>query len=475
VANLALVVGVVGAALYFLVGTPKDRAPAETGAVDGEVAEQRPLVRLPAQKISAAKITVQAAMVRSITHMHTVPGRLEYDAARRLDVRLPTDCVVKEVCVNPGQHVQQGDRLAVLTSEQIGLARDDVAQAQEALEISEHHLARTTMIEENVARLLAAFKQRPSVTKLEADFADRPLDEHRSELFGAYSDFLLAEQVHKESSGLSDRGVLSERVLQERRAKLEKTQAAFQGACEETSHHAHVAQHTSEVEVARAKRTLEIHREGLAALLGPYAEKTSNTDTGLNELVLTAPFSGRVTARRIAASEVVTANSTLFTLADTSRLWVTAQIREQDWSATSLRAGQTVQVRTPATGDQQFTATVDFIGAEVDPETRAVPLVATLENNSNVLKPGMFVWVSLPVESDHDALAVPSSSVIRHDNQAFVFVAEGDTTFRRVDVTTGVETKDWTEVRSGLSPGQMVAASGTFVLKSEILLEREES
>jgi cobalt-zinc-cadmium efflux system membrane fusion protein len=54
-----------------------------------------------------------------------------------------------------------------------------------------------------------------------------------------------------------------------------------------------------------------------------------------------------------------------------------------------------------------------------------------------------------------------------------VFVPDGPEQFRRVDVTTGIESGDDIEVISGLAVGQQVVSHGAFVLKSELLLEKE--
>jgi cobalt-zinc-cadmium efflux system membrane fusion protein len=72
-----------------------------------------------------------------------------------------------------------------------------------------------------------------------------------------------------------------------------------------------------------------------------------------------------------------------------------------------------------------------------------------------------------------EALAVPVSAVMRHEGKSFVFVPDGPEQFRRVDVTTGIESGDDIEVISGLAVGQQVVSHGAFVLKSELLLEKE--
>jgi hypothetical protein len=70
-------------------------------------------------------------------------------------------------------------------------------------------------------------------------------------------------------------------------------------------------------------------------------------------------------------------------------------------------------------------------------------------------------------------LAVPVSAVMKHEGKSFVFVPDGSDRFRRVDVTTGIDSDDRIEVTSGLSVGQQVVSQGAFVLKSELLLEKE--
>ncbi len=63
---------------------------------------------------------------------------------------------------------------------------------------------------------------------------------------------------------------------------------------------------------------------------------------------------------------------------------------------------------------------------------------------------------------------------MRHEGEAFVYVATDNGRFERVAITTGLETDDWIEIRTGLRGGEQVVAAGAFALKSEMLLEREE-
>jgi multidrug efflux pump subunit AcrA (membrane-fusion protein) len=100
-------------------------------------------------------------------------------------------------------------------------------------------------------------------------------------------------------------------------------------------------------------------------------------------------------------------------------------------------------------------------------------LVATIPNAEGLLRPGMFVRVTIPIGPARQALSIKPESVIQHENQQFVFVDLTDGRFKRVDVSTGQASDEWIEVTQGLSVGQLVVTHGAFLLKSELLLKGE--
>ena len=175
----------------------------------------------------------------------------------------------------------------------------------------------------------------------------------------------------------------------------------------------------------------------------------------------------------VARGERVQAGDRLFVVADTSTLWVRAQIHERQWTTVEVAEGQEVSVNVPGAADHDTTARINHVGATVEAESRSVPLVAELQNDDAHYKPGMFVWVDLPQGQAREALAVPAAAVLRHEDRAFVFVPAGDGRYRRVDVEAGGEADGFVEVKSGLQAGERVVEGGAFILKSELLLEDE--
>ena len=194
----------------------------------------------------------------------------------------------------------------------------------------------------------------------------------------------------------------------------------------------------------------------------------------LSEFTVRAPLSGRIEERHVVTAARLMVGSPLYTLADTQQMRVSAEIHERDWKALDLNPGEELTIRVPALAEAKFKAKVRYVGSQVSPESRSVPLVAEIANEQGKFKPGMFVWVDVPLAVGKQALAVPVGAIMRHEDQPFVFVPEGNDTFRRVDVQTGLETGEAVEILSGLKAGDKVIDQGAFVLKSEMLLEREE-
>jgi cobalt-zinc-cadmium efflux system membrane fusion protein len=92
-----------------------------------------------------------------------------------------------------------------------------------------------------------------------------------------------------------------------------------------------------------------------------------------------------------------------------------------------------------------------------------------VRNGAGKLRAGMFAAVELYLPAEEEALVVPRSAVLSDDGRSFVFVHHRGEYFIRRPLEPGRATVDWVEVRKGLAGGEEVAASGAFLLKSDVL------
>jgi membrane fusion protein, heavy metal efflux system len=456
-----------------------DILPYHSQVGDEEQPEQTPAapntVELTPEKIAAANLHTTTVRLEPVQPTRAVPGEIKYDAAKRVPINSPVGGIVMEVLVEPAQEVAKDQPLAVLSSREVGEARDEVDKAKADLDLARREDNRTGTIAENVEALLALLQQKPAPESIEATLAQKQLGNYRTNILGAYSRLVLAERRLKDTTDAAG-GVLSARIVEERKAAREQAAAQFATECDNARFEAQHEHDKRTADRTHAERMLSVAEQNLSNLLGPFADRRPVTSREhLSELTLLSPIAGRVEKRdAVKASRVVSAGS-LFVVADTSTMWVSAEIHERDWPALELvHPGDDLQVRAAALGSGLLTAKVLYVGGEIAPETRSLPLVGELSNADGRLRPGMFVWAHIPLEKPHEALVVPAGAIMRHDNQPFVFVPEGERRFKRVDVKIGLEMNDRIEVESGLAAGDLVVDQGAFFLKSELLLEREE-
>jgi len=182
-------------------------------------------------------------------------------------------------------------------------------------------------------------------------------------------------------------------------------------------------------------------------------------------MTLTAPVTGIVSELQVREGATVMSGMPLLKLQGTSTVWAEGQVPEAQ--AALLRSGAPVSITSPAVPGQTFNGRVQVLLPEVDPATRTRRARLELANGSGALVPGMTVQMRFERPMRHGMLLVPTESVIYTGRRSVVLVAEGEGRFRSVDVRTGLESGDQTEILQGLQAGQRVVLSGQFLIDSE--------
>ena len=431
---------------------------------------------LPLGKLQAGRFETVPAQSRPIQHVHQVPGRIRYDESKHLDIKAPMDGILTELTVTPGEQVPSGHLLAVLRSPEIGQARAEILKRQKQGEIAQQLLERESLLAVNLERLSSMLDGGQSIEAIEAAFANRALGSYRQEILSAYSKMKLSIELLANVAQAANSGSISGRVLLEREADRQVSETAFRTARDQATFAANQAKLMAESDVAEAERQVNLAWQAVETLLG-YKEdrKTANLsdEDALSRLEIRAPIAGSVESRGFASNERVSRGDSLLVLANTDSLYVAASIREGDWPAVALQPGTAISFTVPALEDRTFEASIRYIGREVKTDTNSVPLIATVPNGEGLLRPGMFVRVTIPIGKMREALSVKAESVVQHENKQFVFVDMKGGTFQRVNITTGVASQGWIEVTEGLDNGDPVVTDGAFLLKSELLLHGE--
>lgn len=190
----------------------------------------------------------------------------------------------------------------------------------------------------------------------------------------------------------------------------------------------------------------------------------------LGKMSLRAPFSGVIGIRQVSVGDYIKEGADLVNLEDTSSMKVDFRVPEQ--ASGRLRVGQVVGLQSDAFAGQSFPAKVTAVDSAVDPLGRSLLMRAELRDVSQRLKPGMFMRVTLVLETRKNALTIPEESVVTQQGRLLVFkVVDGKAVSTPVVTGLRVTNKDKAvvEVVKGLAAGDVVVTAGQIKIRGNNL------
>jgi multidrug efflux system membrane fusion protein len=132
-------------------------------------------------------------------------------------------------------------------------------------------------------------------------------------------------------------------------------------------------------------------------------------------------------------------------------------------SAQGLQVVLTQQGADPTA--KPLTATVDFVGNEVNDTTGTIELRATFGNEAGTLVPGQLVDVAVTLDTVKDAVVVPHDAVNLGPNQNFVYAVRGGKAVM-VPVTVVHDDGTTAAITGKLKPGEQVIVDGQLKVKA---------
>jgi Cu(I)/Ag(I) efflux system membrane fusion protein len=223
-----------------------------------------------------------------------------------------------------------------------------------------------------------------------------------------------------------------------------------------------------------------------------------------------SPISGTVIEKNAFEGKYVKEGENLFTVADLSQVWITADLYEDDMG--SVRVGDRVDAVTRSYPGEVFTGQVAFIDPFVNEKTRAAKIRLQLSNPGARLKPGMYVEAKLEVPVSRNdrpfwtcpmhpevsadgpgecpvcgmflerveagrTLAVAEDAVIYAGETPLAYVETEpgvyearQLTLDQVATLGGPEGEAYYPVSAGLMPGETVVADAGFLVHSQARL-----
>ncbi len=174
---------------------------------------------------------------------------------------------------------------------------------------------------------------------------------------------------------------------------------------------------------------------------------------------------GTVIEKHITLGEYVSDEQDIYVIADLSSVWVNVTVYARDLER--IRIGQIATIEAAGISEKAE-GRIDYVGPLVGEATRTSIARIVLSNPRRVWRPGLFVTAHVRTELVPGQMVIADKAIQSVRGESVVFVEDGEG-FRAQAVAIGRTDGEWTEILSGITPGDHVVVESSFILKSELL------
>ena len=182
--------------------------------------------------------------------------------------------------------------------------------------------------------------------------------------------------------------------------------------------------------------------------------------------VITSPIAGVVTNRNINPGEVVSANTQLMSIVDSSLLKLQGNVAQT--IATLLTHGEKVKVNVEGMRNGEYEGAIIQVGPVAAATGQFFPVVVSVRNDGRLMA-GMTALSSFDLQGP-PTLLIPLSAITSSNGRAYAFVVSNGTAARRA-LHLGLESATQVEILGGLSSGEHVAISNVDTLQDGMTVQ----
>jgi membrane fusion protein (multidrug efflux system) len=188
--------------------------------------------------------------------------------------------------------------------------------------------------------------------------------------------------------------------------------------------------------------------------------------------VIRAPFTGKLGIREVNIGQYLAPGTRVAVLESTDAVFADFTLPQRYLSV--LKTGMATRAFEGDDTEPLADGMISAIDPSIDPVTRNIKVRATLPNEGEKLRPGMFLRLEVILPEQGKVVAIPLTAVVR--------ASYGDSIFRLEDgkgpdgkprkiarqqfVKLGESRGDFVAVLEGVQPGQEIVTSGAFKLRN---------
>jgi HlyD family secretion protein len=375
---------------------------------------------------------VQVAQATKGSIEHVITANAVLTPLNQANVTSKISAPVRRILVNRGDHVREGQLLAVLENRDLASAAEESKGLYEQAQAAYQTTTGATMPDDRTKAL--------------------------TDLQTAQQAVEAAKKVYENRVALFRQGALAQKLVDD--AKVAMVQAQSQYATAER--HFESFQKVSEREQVKSSQAqleaAKAHYGGSQAQLS-YAE-------------IHSPINGVIADRPVYPGEMANSGSAVISIVDISQVIARANIPVKE--AAAIQTGRPATI-SGTSGDVPGKVTV--VSPAVDPSTTTVEVWVQAKNPGDRLKPGTTVQVLINAEVLEGVILVPATALLSAEQGGDkVMVVGSDSLAHERKVEVGVRHADQVQIISGVKEGEQVITFGGLGLedKAKVTIQKTD-
>ncbi len=251
----------------------------------------------------------------------------------------------------------------------------------------------------------------------------------QKEFFQAESDLTLARTNLKRQEDLKSNGVSSQKELDEAYNVLYLAEKEYENAY-------------------AAMRVYQVDPKGMK--LG-------------EPLVIRAPLDGDVIENNVITGQYLSSESeAVAVVADLSKVWVVAQVKEKD--IRFIHEGDKMDIHVASRPGEPIVGSVYHIDEAIDVETRSIKVLSICDNQDHSLKLGMYATVHF-FDQPNPYVVVPEKAILQGEDHSYIYVKVGEGKLMQEPVKVISTHNNKAVITGNVKDGQVIVGEGGYYFK----------
>ncbi|BAV94082.1 efflux RND transporter periplasmic adaptor subunit [Ichthyobacterium seriolicida] len=205
-------------------------------------------------------------------------------------------------------------------------------------------------------------------------------------------------------------------------------------------------------------------------------DKIIKTKSIIRTFDVISDFEGIVTYKNVNIGDHVDPGTTLYKIADLSKLWIVFDAYEKHIK--HIHKGDEVEITFDVPGLEKITSKVAFIDPVINEKTRVAKVRVEIENFEDKILPEMFTTGKFVSFRKKKKLKIPKTAVLWTGKQSIVYLKTPDSkkhSFKAVEVSLYDHSEDYYFIKSGLNKGDEIVINGAFTIDAAAQLQGKNS